>query len=1738
MNKFQLEGILKLVDVQVNPQIFRKISQSVANMPQQLQQVSVNIKQAGSNAAGLNQRLNQTANALSQNERVARLFLNRMAQFAILLPTFSTLNKTIQGGVKFLFEFDNALRDIVKTNVKELAGQMDAIGEAALKTAVDLGVTTQEVLEVTKTFVQAGLEIADAQKRAQLAIIATQVSTLKSADAVEFLLSVNKQFGLSGDKLAQSLDALVKVEDLSAVEAQDVAEAFRAGGNSLAEFGKDINQGIGLISALREQTRKSGSEIGTFFKTLQTRIFAAGESRSAVEALGVSVENLDGSLRPTLAVLTDLKKAFGGLTESQAASAAKAIAGTRQFESLIATLNSVERANELAASASQAAGAVDSKRTITDQKLDRQLGKLIAQGQELAKSLGDAGVQDALKSALQIATKLLDIFTSITKVIGELGGNLAPLLALGGIQLGKSIFGLAGGGLGGGGKSNAPAPGQADFIGPLTKTQAAIATVGVDLTRFGSIVTNSASLVGKFSAQVATNTTLDQAHGLRLNIDTQSLQGHAVAIKENAVALARSTLSLTSLKKTFTETVTGLGALVVIGSFLPKLFDTLAQKLEATNTAFGRGGSDILKVSSEGVSLAATFAALGKQAAITAGTIGIVTEAFKTITAAIDDNNKARDEETARITKQGNTAGVEFRIQGGGNKGAEAAGQLFDALASGLKGKKLGEELNKSINDTLAEVATSLPFKDLNVDAEDLRNALLGDIDVLKNFINLEKEKIGAVAEANGRTAQFNDLMAGLQEGTLNVGQAFSLLTRTLGAGEVEISDVTGRIKQAFDFKEFTDTQKIIDFADEIRNLGQELEVAKAGPAALKDDLKRLDNEFMLTQRSSQQTQKSLREQLNAAIKNLGNFNFSKGVDFQTLLKNLLEVPQSLDQKSIDQFTHVIRELPKAERDAADEILKIVEQQTKDKLELQKKENDLIAEQQKRAKDMFDEEAAASINAFESTRKFSSELRKFGDAVTTDVLSAFQNISLNDVTDVLKGGSQLSKGIQQIISGAFAEDKPQTKIVKAQTELNAIADESAGKLEVLDLKLKDVNRRLADQANSNSAAALTAEKHGIELEIEKTKQQATVDATEAKIKVLAAEKEAAEKAAELEKRRLELIEKVADASRNFAKELRDSERSFNDFRNQKIADLFKQEADARGELQDKQKEVIESTRGVADAYKSLIQAQLEFGNALAEARVKSNLLGRDIAALTGDVYTFDGQLSSLNNAFTSVLNDANITLQKRIDLERQLGEETLSFLQQARDSIVQAGTGIFGQTGQENQALGRGIAGLQLVADKLGGSFQAFLHLTEGELSDVSKTLLGLPVEFRKQILDALSFLPSTANIGGFTTDQLKQAIGQVGAGVAPEEGLPAIQDLNKQQVEQLQKLQDLSLQDAKLQFAQVVNAKAAVDKAEEQLQASKLLEERAQEGLEKVHDSILVESSILDQANQERRELAAGVVAAQDRNTLLQIEKEAQLFAEQNSTFRDVGENIIRGITSAISAKLSMMEAQTNLNNLVNGHIPNFAGGNLTPKEAAGLLRAGMREKRAMPTGAGLAVANTSEAVIPMRHRGFVPNFDQGNFGSSIAASINAVNQVPAALVAAISASITSALATINSGGGDNTEAFTEIVNQLSSLNNTLDEVKASNSLIQSNTATDNQNPQAKAAAVGNEVRIVLQTNQNNTVTITGLENLRSQLEAAVKNVTSDQVDKQLALQLDQLDSIFTSLRERGLLSSFSQPK
>lgn len=1667
MAKFQLEGILKLVDVQISPVVFQKISRAVAGMPQNINLSVTALHKATSQANKLSNSTKNVASNISTMSRAAQLFLQRMAQFAVLLPTFATLNHAIQGGVKFLGDFEDKLINIVRVDIAKIAPRFNEIAAAALNIGMEFGASAVEVASSIQIFVQAGEEVEKALENAAAATLASKVTTLDLAAAQEVLIASSQIFKKESLSAMETLDKLAVVEDIAAVNAQDIADAWRTGGNALAFATKSIDDTNALIAALGQQTRKSGREVGTFFKTLSTRILAAGESKSAVEALGVQVEDLaTGNLRPLLSILTDLKVKFDGLTEAEQASAAKAIAGVRQFESFLATLQSLGNAQRFAAESADAAGTLLQKEAVNSEKLTVQIDKMIAAFQGLAASLGDAGLLDFFKDAVGAAKLFANALSVAVGFADKLNISLLPLLGIGAIKLGGAIFSRPGSAASTGGKSGGPGgvfgtPGANNFVSTSNKA----------------------------------------ASGLQ--------KSFAISI---AAALAVGTA-----------------------------FEAVSNTIRNSNSIYSKSTADIVSSLGSAANTGIQFGlAFGKSAGMIAAATSIVVDAISKISEASEESARGiRD-----LADIGKREAKFAAATGAIATSPELATNIIDALSSAFKGKA-PSEFNKAFAEAFKEIATLPGLDKLKLGAGDVRELFLANKDLL-NILAEQKNKLDASNPENQKYIDLLDKLSTTLSDARNAGEAF----KNLGEESAKFANAA---RSSIDVvSELTDTfeglKKIRDIKDtfsEIGLLGFEIKKLALSPedivdgfaalrieaAAAKQSLenattgfgqlistlrgqaiglgispdnmgKMINRLFELTDKAIATGGKSVEDTVNELFKEFQLF----GEPAQAALKEFAE--QMLT------FKTATLEANSATKAIDIEIFRRTTEATKALEEAQQKYNEVIGEGQ-----------IATL--------------KFGAVLDKDVLRKLSALSFEEFQKILSGLSDAPKILQdavKAIAGTDAEkgaSKQEAAVGEAAIKVSLLNDQ----LRKLSIESNKANQIKDEELKKIKQTEIAAKVQEVQTEITKARQEALVKTAEARIEKLQGEQKALEDAAKAEDQRIKALEKLRDAEEDLNKTLRKTSEGFRQFIEASRADLLEREADAQQSLKDAQQDVISSTDNVAESFKDFKASIIAFNDAMAEAEIEANLLGRDIAILTGGISTFQGRLSSLDTSFRDVLKDANISLQQRIDLERQLAEETLSFLQQAQAEIVGAGLEVFGQSPEENRALQEGIGGLETIAQKLGGSFEQFLNLTEGQINSISRDLLSLPLDLRKKILDALGTLPSTVNIGGFSVEQLEQAIGQIGAGVAPGAGLPSIEELTDLQAQQLEKLQDLAIRDAELQISQVFAAHEQLAIAEAQLEASKVQADRAKEDLGAVRDSVIEQNTLLLDAQALQQSLTQQVIAAQDNNTLQQIIKQSELFGESNQNAREIKDEIVSAITRLAEAQERRIEAGNALRSGFAGHIPNFAGGNISPREAAGVLKAASREKRAMPAGAQLAVANTSEAIIPMKYSGHIPNFQEG---SAIAAGIETIKNINETVVAAIARSVVQALSDLRENGSDNTDELNTIIDRLETLNQGISDLNVINTTISENIAIQAASAGSAGASTSvaaAPVDITLNTNQQNNVNVTGLDNLVSEIENAINKGAEEQIRQQLTPIIESIQAVVQVLRERNIISSFGQP-
>ena len=202
----------------------------------------------------------------------------------------------------------------------------------------------------------------------------TKFSASDSADAFKYM-------AMAGWDASQMMDGIAGIMDLAAASGEDLATTSDIVTDALTAFGLQASDSAHFADVLAQASSKSntnvglmgetfkyvapvagalgysvedtavaiglmansgikGSQAGTALRSTITRLAKpVGESKDAVEELGISITNADGTMKSLSQTMVELREKFAGLTEEQKAQYAAMLAGQEGMSGLLAIVN-------------------------------------------------------------------------------------------------------------------------------------------------------------------------------------------------------------------------------------------------------------------------------------------------------------------------------------------------------------------------------------------------------------------------------------------------------------------------------------------------------------------------------------------------------------------------------------------------------------------------------------------------------------------------------------------------------------------------------------------------------------------------------------------------------------------------------------------------------------------------------------------------------------------------------------------------------------------------------------------------------------------------------------------------------------------------------------------------------------------------------------------------------------------------------------------------------------------------------------------------------------------------------------------------------------------------------------------------------------------------------------------------------------------------------------------------------
>lgn len=240
--------------------------------------------------------------------------------------------------VKAGSEFETAM-----SQVQAISGASAEELEALTDKAKEMGATTKfsasESAEALNYMAMAGWKTEDMLNGLEGIMNLAAASGEDLGTTSDIVTDALTAFGLAASDSGHFADVLAKASSNSNTNVYMMGETFKYVAPLAGAMGYSIEDTAVAIGLMANAGIK-GSEAGTALRATLTRLVKPPDAAAqAMKQLGIEVTNADGSMKPLNETILDLREAFAGLTESEQAEKAAAIAGQEAMSGLLAIVN-------------------------------------------------------------------------------------------------------------------------------------------------------------------------------------------------------------------------------------------------------------------------------------------------------------------------------------------------------------------------------------------------------------------------------------------------------------------------------------------------------------------------------------------------------------------------------------------------------------------------------------------------------------------------------------------------------------------------------------------------------------------------------------------------------------------------------------------------------------------------------------------------------------------------------------------------------------------------------------------------------------------------------------------------------------------------------------------------------------------------------------------------------------------------------------------------------------------------------------------------------------------------------------------------------------------------------------------------------------------------------------------------------------------------------------------------------
>lgn len=349
-------------------------------------------------------------------------------------------------GLKVSTDFDYAMSEVQAIS-GATGDQFGALRDQAIKLGADTAFSATEVANAMTEMAKAGWSSQDIMSGMSGVLDAAAASGTDLATTSTIMADAISGFGLQASDAQRVADLLTQSANAGTIGIEDLGESFKYIAPVANTMGYSIEDVTTAVTAMSTAGIK-GSQAGTSLRTMLTRMVKPTDNvKDAMDELGISLTNSDGSFKPLNQSLAEMREKFSGMTDEQKAYYAATLAGQEGMSGMLAILNmSQEEYDQIADSMNNAAGVADETASVMQDNFKSGVEQLQGSLETLAIKLSDL-VVPKLREIVDKATEWVNAFSEMDKGTQEFIIKVAGIVAIAGpvlLVIGKLMSGFGG----------------------------------------------------------------------------------------------------------------------------------------------------------------------------------------------------------------------------------------------------------------------------------------------------------------------------------------------------------------------------------------------------------------------------------------------------------------------------------------------------------------------------------------------------------------------------------------------------------------------------------------------------------------------------------------------------------------------------------------------------------------------------------------------------------------------------------------------------------------------------------------------------------------------------------------------------------------------------------------------------------------------------------------------------------------------------------------------------------------------------------------------------------------------------------------------------------------------------------------------------------------------------------------------------------------------------------------------